>query len=54
MIRYIANARITDVRPTPMLMPVFAPMYIAVAASTPPSTNPVIADRIVSCGMSPR
>ena len=35
-------------------MPVLAPMYIAVAASTPPSRNPVIAERNVSCGMSPR
>lgn len=26
MIRYIANARITDVRPTPIVMPVFAAM----------------------------
>ncbi len=37
-----------------MLMPVLAPMYMAVAASTPPSRKPVIAERIVSCGMSPR
>ena len=39
---------------TPMLMPVFAPIYMAVAASTPPSRKPVSAERSVSCGMSPR
>ena len=54
MTRYSAKARITDVSPTPMLMPVLAPMYIAVAASTPPSTKPVSPERSVSCGMSPR
>ena len=50
----MAKARMTEVSPTPMVMPVLPPMYSAVAASTPPSRNPVAAERSVSCGMSPR
>ena len=36
------------------LMPVFAAMYSAVAASTPPRRKPVIPERMVNCGMLPR
>ena len=39
--RNIANARITEVRPTPSVQPVLAPTYRLVALSTPPSKNPV-------------
>ena len=52
--RKSAKARITEVRPTPSAKPVFAPMYKPVADKTPPRTNPVNADRRVSCGMSAR
>jgi hypothetical protein len=52
--RNIAKARMTEVRPTPSVQPVFAATYRFVALSTPPSRNPVAAARSVSCGMSPR
>ena len=50
----IANARMTEVSPTPSVQPVLAPTYRFVALSNPPSTNPVIAARTVNCAMSPR
>ncbi len=49
-----ANERMTLVIPTPSDHPVFTPMYRLVSASTPPSAMPVIPDRSVSWGMSPR
>ncbi len=52
--RYSAKARITEVSPTPSVQPVLAPTYRLVALSRPPSRKPVIADRSVSCAMSPR
>src|SRR5688572_22981544 len=50
----MAKARMTEVSPTPMVIPVLPAMYRAVADRTPPRRKPVIAARTVSCGMSPR
>ncbi len=54
MLRNIANDSSTEVRPTPMPMPVLARMYSAVEARMPPSRKPVMPERQVSWAMSPR
>ena len=53
-VRNITKLRMTLVTPTPSVQPVLAPMYRLVALRMPPSMKPVMAERMVSCGMFPR